>query len=66
MDLDAFPGAAARRALLAAALVLAFEVAHGVPGAREAAAAEPLAWVAPDSARRAVEQRTATGRPSSG
>ncbi|WP_437711781.1 hypothetical protein WMF45_41325 [Sorangium sp. So ce448] len=50
MDLDAFPGAAARRALLAAALVLAFGVAHGVPGAREAAAAEPLVWVAPGSA----------------
>ncbi|WP_437990900.1 hypothetical protein [Sorangium sp. So ce145] len=50
MDLDAFLGAAARRALLAAALVLAF----GASGAREAAAAEPLAWVAPESVRVAL------------
>ncbi|WP_437894758.1 hypothetical protein [Sorangium sp. So ce124] len=51
MDLDAFPGAAARRVRLAAALVLALGVAHGVLGAREATAAEPLAWVAPPSVR---------------
>ncbi|WP_437673547.1 hypothetical protein [Sorangium sp. So ce131] len=47
MDLDAF-APAARRALLGAALAIALGVA---PGGREAAAAEPLAWVAPDSAR---------------
>ncbi|WP_437481639.1 hypothetical protein WME75_38600 [Sorangium sp. So ce1014] len=48
MDLDALAASAARRALLGAALALALGMA---PGAREAAAAEPLAWVAPDSAR---------------
>ncbi|XYH96333.1 hypothetical protein ACMHYB_52580 [Sorangium sp. So ce1128] len=47
MDLDAFVASAARRALLGAALALAL----GLPGVREAAAATPLAWVAPDSAR---------------
>ncbi|WP_437722830.1 hypothetical protein [Sorangium sp. So ce861] len=51
MDLDALAASAARRALLGAALALALGVAPGAPGAREAAAAEPLAWVAPDSAR---------------
>ncbi|MGK3985131.1 hypothetical protein WME99_18930 [Sorangium sp. So ce136] len=51
MDLDAFVASAARRALLGAALALALGAAPGLPGAREAAAATPLAWVAPDSAR---------------
>ncbi|WP_437503814.1 hypothetical protein [Sorangium sp. So ce1099] len=51
MDLDAFVASAARRALLGAALTLALGAAPGLPGAREAAAATPLAWVAPDSAR---------------
>ncbi|WP_437951841.1 hypothetical protein WME98_14445 [Sorangium sp. So ce296] len=51
MDLDALAASAARRALLGAALALALGAAPGAPGAREAAAAEPLAWVPPDSAR---------------
>ncbi|WP_437687829.1 hypothetical protein [Sorangium sp. So ce176] len=51
MDVDAFAASAARRALLGAALALALGVTPGLPGAREASAAEPLAWVAPDSAR---------------
>ncbi|WP_437315554.1 hypothetical protein [Sorangium sp. So ce385] len=51
MDLDALAASAARRALLGAALALALGVAPGAPGAREAAAAEALAWVPPDSAR---------------
>ncbi|XXY54043.1 hypothetical protein WME91_23215 [Sorangium sp. So ce269] len=51
MDLDAFVASAPRRALLGAALALALGAAPGLPGAREAAAATPLAWVAPDSAR---------------
>ncbi|MGK3968992.1 hypothetical protein WMF38_36645 [Sorangium sp. So ce118] len=53
MDLDAFVASAPRRALLGAALALALALgaAPGLPGAREAAAATPLAWVAPDSAR---------------
>ncbi|XXX75244.1 hypothetical protein WMF30_47105 [Sorangium sp. So ce134] len=51
MDLDALAASAARRALLGAALALALGVAPGAPGEREAAAAEPLAWVAPGSAR---------------
>ncbi|WP_437956577.1 hypothetical protein WME76_35095 [Sorangium sp. So ce119] len=51
MDVDAFAASAARRALLGAALALALGVTPGLPGAREASAAEPLAWVAPDRAR---------------
>ncbi|WP_437277233.1 hypothetical protein WME90_39270 [Sorangium sp. So ce375] len=51
MDLDTLVAPAARRALLGAALALALGVAPGAPGSREAAAAEPLAWVAPSSAR---------------
>ncbi|WP_434043328.1 MULTISPECIES: hypothetical protein [Sorangium] len=51
MDVDAFAASAVRRALLGAALALALGVTPGLPGAREASAAEPLAWVAPDSAR---------------
>ncbi|WP_437632399.1 hypothetical protein [Sorangium sp. So ce854] len=51
MHVDAFAASAARRALLGAALALALGAFPGLPGAREAHAAEPLAWVAPDSAR---------------